>query len=451
MNYQELNIQTQRNAPANARTESYKLLNRAGYIPRIEPDFALLALGERALSHLRDLVEKAAGSGSDISIEAEAHHGLGLFGVPASLGIEICREKADAQTAQTLFTELGLQTILTTEADDIKGIFFPLETGNIDLLSCAGCGITTRADLAQFRKMALPEETPLPLEKIHTPHCPTIEALANYLEIPQEKTAKALLFTCESDGKLVLCMVRGDMNLSETKLAQLVGKTHPATEAEIAAAGAVPGYASPVDLGETLVVVDTLLPVSTNLVAGANQRDYHLMNVNFGRDYNASLVADLVQARAGDHCIHCDEKLTGIRVEQLYEQHGLSGRFDLGRILAALAETHTDDFGLRLPAPVAPFDVYLMAVPGKNMDTFAPASDLYRKLQKAGVDVLLDNREERAGVKFNDADLIGCPLRITIGERKLQEGMVELKQRTAKEKLSVPLENIIQEIQRLLK
>ncbi len=146
-------------------------------------------------------------------------------------------------------------------------------------------------------------------------------------------------------------------------------------------------------------------PQSSNLAAGANEPGYHLKNTNYGRDYSAEVVADVVQAGAGDACPNCGTPLNSPNAELLADETG----FYYENILAALAEVHHDDKGLTLPASAAPFDVYLMQLPGKEMDTKAKAEELYSSLQSAGISVLFDDRAERAGVKFNDADLIGCP------------------------------------------
>jgi prolyl-tRNA synthetase len=279
----------------------------------------------------------------------------------------------------------------------------------------------------------------LSIEKIATPDCNTIESLANFLNIPKEKTAKALMYTRVSDGRFVFVVVRGDMQMSEAKLKAQVGEIRLATAEEIVGAGAAPGYASAIGLSkEALIVVDDLIPQSQNLVAGANEAGYHLLNTNYGRDYSAEIVADLIQAQAGDTCAICGNPLSVLSAIVLTNE--------FGNILLALAETHHDDKGLTLPHPAAPFDVYLMHVPGREMDTRAKAEELYNELQNAGVSVLFDDRDERAGVKFNDADLIGCPLRVTVGEKALKEGMVELKPRTAKENQLVPVDRILDQI-----
>jgi prolyl-tRNA synthetase len=231
------------------------------------------------------------------------------------------------------------------------------------------------------------------------------------------------------------------------KLKKLAGDVRLATAEEIARSGAAAGYASPVGLKDALIIVDDLIPQSFNLAAGANEPGYHLKNTNYGRDYSAEIVADVVQAGVGDACPICGSPLKSLDAVALEEDTG----FNYENILAALAEMHHDDKGLTLPVSAAPFDVYLMQLPGREMDTKAKAEELYSDLQSAGISVLFDDRAERAGVKFNDADLIGLPLRLTAGEKNLKEGMVELKRRTSTENQLVPATEVIQTIQSLLK
>ena len=188
--------------------------------------------------------------------------------------------------------------------------------------------------------------------------------------------------------------------------------------------------------------MDDLIPRSQNLVAGANEINYHFKNTNYGRDYSAEIVADLVHARVGDACSNCGNPLSVVPVISLSTRN----EHNFANILLALAETHHDDKGLAFPKPASPFDVYLMHVPGKEMNIHAKAEEIYNSLQGAGISVLFDNRDERAGVKFNDADLIGCPIRMTVGEKGLKEGMVELKLRKEKENRLVPVNKIVEEI-----
>ena len=377
MKYNDLNIQTQRDAPNNARTEGFAFLVRAGYLRR---ENTPTQLGEVTLSHLRNF-----------------------------------------SSEPSFLAQLSLPTIGNNDE-----IFFSIASGPIEVAHCPNCKYTERLELARFAKTPLPQENELPLEKVLTPDCHTIEALANFLNIPKEKTAKALMYTRVSDNRFIFVVLRGDMQLSEAKLKQHVGDVRAATAEEIEKSGAAAGYASPIRLKDAIIVVDDLIPQSQNLVAGANETGYHLKNTNYGRDYSAEIVQDLIQAKAGNACINCGNPLSVLSTINLATRKD----YDFQNILLALAESHHDSKGLTLPHPAAPFDVYLMQVPGKELDTRANAEEIYNNLQNAGIPVLFDDRAERAGVKFNDADLIGFPIRITVGEKGLKEGMVEIKQRT---------------------
>lgn len=393
MKYTDLKIQTQREFPNNARTQGFGWLVRAGYLTR---ENEVLPLGKQMIERLKT---------SDIG----------------SLGLSILKNE--------------------------KETYFPLSTGNLEVAHCESCRYVARLELAQLKKNPLSHEDELPLEKVLTPDCHTIEALANFLNVPKEKTAKALMYTCLTDGKLIFIVVRGDMQLSEAKLKALVGDVRVAREEEIISAGAVPGYASPIGLKDALIVVDDLIPQSQNLVAGANESGYHLKNTNLPRDYSAQIVADVTQAKAGDACAQCGNPLVVSSAIALQTEAGAN----FENILLALAETHRDDKGLTLPVSASPFDVYLMHVPGKTINTLEKAEEIYNALQNAGVSVLFDNRDERAGVKFNDADLIGCPVRVTVGEKALQNGMVELKPRKEKENQLVPFDGLVSFLKDVLK
>jgi len=276
----------------------------------------------------------------------------------------------------------------------------------------------------------------------------------------------------------VFAVIRGDMEVNETKLANAVGATalRPATEEEIRAVGAVPGYASPVGLSvgahgraPLQIVVDDLIPLSPNLVAGANEEGYHLLNVNYGRDYTATIVCDIAAARDGDPCPHCGGPLRtarGVEVGNIFQlgtryaealgatyldREGqprpiVMGSYGIGvgRLLACIAEEHHDAQGLIWPISVAPYQVYLISMPGAE----AEAEALYAQLTAAGIEVLFDDRAETAGVKFNDADLIGIPIRLTLGKRSLKEGGVELKRRDRTEKEIVPLADAVARVRR---
>jgi prolyl-tRNA synthetase len=398
MKYRDLQIQTQREAPNNARSEGFSFLVRAGYWTR---DNEPTQLGEFTLNHLRSLSNDSA-----------------------------------------LLELLALETIGNDEES-----FFPITSGPIEVVHCPNCKYTQRLEFAKFGKTPSAREKELPLEKIWTPECHTIEALATFLNIAKEKTAKALMYTRVADGKFVFVVVRGDMQLSEAKLQKCVGDIRIATVEEIERSGPVPGYASPIGLRNAIIVVDDLIPQSQNLVAGANEAGYHLLNTNYGRDYSAELIEDLVQVKVGDACKNCGKPLSILSATHLTTRKG----YELENILLALAETHHDTKGLTLPHPAAPFDVYLMHIPGKELDTHARAEEIYTMLQGVGIAILFDDRDERAGVKFNDADLIGCPVRVTVGEKALKEGMVELKQRKEKDVQLIAIKDIIDTLKSLLR
>lgn len=399
MRFSELSIQTQRAAPSELRTPGLAFLYRAGYLSRsLEP----LALGRLAVDKMR-------------------------------------RTSAGMDPLEFL-SRLGLQLARADAADEVYALH---PAGPQEILLCPACGYADPVELARSSRQPFSLEAPLPLEKVLTPGCGTIAQLAEFLKIPQQKTAKALMYTRLADQRFVFVVVRGDMQLSEPKLKAQLGDFRLATAQEIVDSGAVAGYASPVGLKNALVVVDELVTRSPNLVAGANQPGYHLQNTNIPRDYRAGLVADLTLAAVGDPCPSCSTPLASGQATAVFS----AGGFLFDRLLSVLAEVHHDEKGLCLPSLAAPFDVYLMNVPGKSLDTAGPARDLHAQISAAGLAVLFDDRDERAGVKFNDADLIGCPLRVTVGERGLGSEMVEVKRRRETENKQVPLGSLLSEIQ----
>jgi prolyl-tRNA synthetase len=268
------------------------------------------------------------------------------------------------------------------------------------------------------------------------------------------------------------------MEVNETKLANAIKarSLRPATEEEIIASGAVPGYASPMGIKAALIVVDDLIPASSNLVAGANESGYHLMNVNYGRDFQANLVVDLVEARDGDPCPQCGTKLSmarGVEVGNIFklgthfsepmgcyylDEQGRSkpvvmGSYGIGtgRLLACVVEKHHDEHGLIMPISISPYQVHLIVLRGKgDSSTLETAERIYVGLQQAGIEVLYDDRQETPGVKFNDADLIGVPIRLTVSERALQSGGIEFKLRDQSEREILSQDSLLQHIRRTI-
>jgi prolyl-tRNA synthetase len=267
------------------------------------------------------------------------------------------------------------------------------------------------------------------------------------------------------------------MDVNEIKLGNVVKSLalRPAHSEEIAASGAVAGYASPIGLRDVLVVADDSVTTSPNLVAGANEAGYHFKNVNYGRDYEADVVADIATVEEGDGCAKCGQPLAtsrGVEVGHIFQlgtrysdsmgctfldpegkaRSVIMGSYGIGvgRLMACVAEEHRDENGLMWPVSVAPFQVHIVALAKGEGAAQAASEKLYGDLKEVGIEVLYDDRLENPGVKFKDADLIGCPIRITVGERSLKKGELELKLRGDGEATGVPVEDIVSHVQQRL-
>lgn len=365
--------------------------------------------------------------------------------------------------------------------------------GEDTLLVCKNCGYAANRQIARFKKEPAAAEEPQPIEKVATPDTKTIEDLAEYLGIPKSKTAKAIFIIAsiiqgvETYDRLVFAIVRGDMDLNETKLTNVLKakELRPAREEEIISVGAVPGYASPKGLKDVLVVVDDAIPESPNLVAGANEEGFHYLNVNYERDYKAEIVADIAVAEEDSLCPECGTPMgiqRGVEVGNIFklgsryseamganflDQEGktkpvIMGSYGIGsgRLMASVAEEHHDEYGLIWPISVSPYALHLITLQkkvkhqdqniGEEVDDKDPldvAEGLYKQFQSAGIEILFDDRDESPGVKFNDADLIGTPIRLTVSDRSLQAGGIEVKRRDQKEKAIIPIDKIISHVE----
>ncbi|MGO8877071.1 MAG: proline--tRNA ligase [Acidimicrobiales bacterium] len=321
--------------------------------------------------------------------------------------------------------------------------------GEDTIVLCDSCGYAQNRQVATAATVAFPGEPLLETERIATPDTTTIERLCQVLGVRAEQTAK-VVFVATSDGRFVVAVVRGDMQLNEAKLASAVGSAElrPMTAEEIEKIGCVAGYASPIGVGDrAVVVVDAIVAESCNLVAGANEVGWHLLNVNVGRDYEPDIVADLTAVVDGQPCVVCGAPLRTARGVEMGNIFKLGTRYSLalganylaedgterpivmgsygigiGRLLACIAEEHHDERGLVWPVSVAPFAVHVCAL---GDDVLAAAESVAQQLEDAGLDVLLDDRGERPGVQFTDAELIGCPVRLTVSKRSLAAGGVE--------------------------
>ncbi len=391
-----------------------------------------------------------------------------------------------------IFGRAGLEVIAVESDTGMMGGTMAHEfmaltaVGEDTLLLCDECGYKANRQVATFVKSEGAErkvEEALPLEEIATPGVDTIAALASFLDIPKSRTAKAifLVATREEDGQdkeqFVFVIVRGDMDLNETKLTNALKARHlrPAQPAEIRAVGAQPGYGSPVGIQRerVLLVVDDLIARSPNLVAGANREGWHYKNVNCGRDYKPDLALDVVAAAEGYPCPICRAPLRsargvevgnifklGTKYSQVMEATFLDedgknapmvmGCYGIGsgRLIASVIEKHNDENGIVWPITIAPYRVYLVSLATKRTPEVTEVAErIYAQLQEAGIEVLYDDRDERAGVKFNDADLLGIPIRLTVGTRGVKNGIAELKLRRSEESLALPLADIAHQVQ----
>jgi len=322
----------------------------------------------------------------------------------------------------------------------------------------------------------LPEEAELPTEAVATPGMKTIEQVAGYLSVPTNKTCKAV-FYATSAGEIIFAVIRGDLEVNEAKLSNVLGgvELRPATEEELQKAGIVAGYASPIGVRGVRVIADKSLASGHNFVAGANREGYHLKNVNYPRDFAAEIVADIALARSGDPCIRCGGALVaerGIEAGHVFklgtkysaavgatflDSDGQSkpiimGSYGIGtgRLMSIIVEQHHDDKGIIWPVSVAPYQIHLLHI-GADPEVSAAAAALYGELRADGHEVLYDDRDDvTAGVKFNDADLIGVPLRFTVSARTMKAGVVEVKHRWAKAVQTMPLAEIRERIPALL-
>lgn len=377
-----------------------------------------------------------------------------------------------------IFTRCGL-TFRPVEADsgaiggNASHEFTALsEVGESDIAYCESCSMAANVEKAACRDAEpSPEsEAMLELQEVHTPGTKTIEEVAGFLNIDKTKTIKALLFEkYDEDGKAdgyVAAFVRGDRDLNMIKLVNALNIPEHAIafadESKLEAAiGAVGGFTGPIGLHDCTVVVDSELVGLKNLCAGACKLDHHILNVNYGRDYEGDIVTDLKVLKEGDPCPVCGAPIKhtrGIEVGQVFklgtkyseamnatykdenqQDHPLvMGCYGIGvsRTLAAVIEQHHDEDGIIWPVSVAPYHAIVTLVKPKDEEQAKLAEEIYQSLLTAGVEAVLDDRDERPGVKFKDADLLGFPIRITVGKRA-GEGIVEYKLRRDSDKIEI--------------
>lgn len=380
-----------------------------------------------------------------------------------------------------IFTRLGLTFIKVGADVGMMGgskseefmAFSP--NGEDTLFICENGDYAANREIAAFRRDEPVSEELLDMDLVATPDADTIALLAEHLDIPLSRTAKAVFFVGES-GRFVFAVIRGDLDVNETKLRQATGEGDltPATAEQIRAIGAEPGFGSPVGVHDAFIVVDESVRDSPNLVAGANKPGYHMKNVNLGRDYEADVVADIASAWSGAPCPLCGGAMRierGIEVGNIFQlgtrytekmgatyldkdgkaQPVVMGSYGIGigRAAASVVEQRYDERGIVWPISIAPFHVSLLSL-GKEDAVIEATNRLYEQLRAAGVEVLYDDRTDRPGVKFTDAELIGNPIRLSISKRTMEAGEVELRLRTASESEMVPMDAVVDRVREII-
>lgn len=377
-----------------------------------------------------------------------------------------------------IFARCGLETraVLADPGaiggNDTHEFMVIAESGEAAIVYCDTCDYAANVEKAETKPVESGQASPPPgIERVHTPGVRTIDDLVAFLGAPPERMIKTLVYM--ADGVPVVALVRGDRELNEVKLARVLGATSvtPADPETVQTVMKAPaGFLGPVGLTGVRVVADYEVPAITDGITGANAEDYHLVHVAFGRDYTCE-VFDLRQAVAGDSCPRCDGRLhqaRGIEVGQVFklgtkyskalnatflDENGQERLFVMGcygigvsRTMAAIIEQNHDERGICWPMSVAPFHVDLIVINPADAAQAEAAGALYRALCDAGIEVVLDDRDERPGVKFNDADLIGFPLRLVVGPKLLAEGKAELKFRSSGEIETVPLDRVAERV-----
>ena len=379
-----------------------------------------------------------------------------------------------------IYHRCGLPTVLV-QADsgaiggkDSQEFMALTDIGEDEIILCSGCGYGANVEKAVSNKGQAERFRELPLEEVATPGQESIEEVTRFLNVLPRQTLKAVLYI--ADGEFIFVVVRGDLDVNEVKLKKALKAIdlRLARDDEVKAAGIIAGSASAVGLKGLKIVADDSVASGTNFIAGANKGGYHLRNVNFGRDFKAEIVTDITKAAAGHVCTTCGGWLNivrGMEVGHVFklgtaisqaigaffvDREGISrpvimGSYGIGigRLMAAIIEMNHDEKGIIWPRNIAPYQVYLCSLYTDNAGVVSTADSLYIELENMGVEVIYDDRAESPGVKFNDADLLGIPLRVTVSPRTLEKNSVEVKRRHEKDTSLLGLEGAAAMISKL--
>jgi len=375
-----------------------------------------------------------------------------------------------------IFARVGIPDVAVIQSDSgmmggkVAHEFVLLaECGEDTVVICDGCSYLANAEVAVGHVASLPVADMLPIEPVHTPGANTIEDVAACLHIPADRIVKAVFFRADSHGRPVVALVRGDLEINLAKLSKLIRNVPDlADDSAIRAVGGEPGLGSPIGLRGCRVISDITIERAFNMVAGANKSNWHVRNFNLRRDVPDVEVADIAVVREGDTCSHCGGLLhlrRGIEVGNIFqlgtkytesmnmryldadgrEQTPIMGCYGIGigRLLACIAEARRDEHGPIWPISVSPWHVHISALNAAKSAVGEHAARLYGEMIAAGVEAVLDDRNESSGTQFADADLLGVPLRLILSPRNMRNGVVEWQTRGTNEGGTVPLADAV--------
>ncbi len=393
-----------------------------------------------------------------------------------------CLDKTynDMSKAYTkIFKRMGLDTV-SVKADsgamggDGSEEFMVLsEVGEETIIFCSKCDYRANVEKANVKEDDIPKcYTDKPLEKVHTPDIKTIDDLEKFFNTSSKNFIKSIIYKTE-ENEIILAAVRGDLEINEIKLSNALGGIgiELADEETIKeVTGAKVGFASPIGLKKDIrIFADNSIKSVADAIVGSNKDDMHIKNVNIERDFNIDVWGDFRTAKEGDRCPECTEVLyqkKGLELGHIFklgnkytkafdfkvldennkETTPIMGSYGIGvnRALASVIEQNYDDKGIIFPISVAPYEAIVVAVDKETEDSFKKAEEIYNDLNSVGVETMFDDRKERLGVKLNDCDLIGIPMRIIVGKKSLQRGVIEFKLRKSQESIEVKIEEIIE-------
>ena len=367
---------------------------------------------------------------------------------------------------KNIFRRCGIETIVV-EADsgaiggkDSKEFILVTESGEDTIVLCNNCEYAANDEKATFQKKFAPfdDAKQESIKELSTPNVKTIKEICEFLNISSDRTLKTIVYV--ADDKPACAVVRGDFEINDVKLKNLLKaqELRLASNMEVKQFGFTVGSASPMGIDNITIVVDESVRYGTNFVAGANKVDHHLVNINYPRDFNSHLESDIALAESGFLCSQCTgtlETKRGIEIGHVFklgttysesmqakypDHKGKLSNFvmgcygiGVGRILAGALEQSSDDRGIIFPESIAPYQVTILSLNTDKVEIQNLSEKLYSDLLRSGIEVLYDDRDETAGVKLNDSDLIGLPIRIVVSSRNLSNGVIEIKLRSEKE------------------